>query len=78
LILDQLANFAALDCRATSKISDLSGFTSIPFLVNQSLTASVHSSSFLMSVRFDSNVQLYVIGVLMELCAVRCDDVNDG
>jgi hypothetical protein len=48
LIPDPLANFAALDRRATRKTFDLSGFSSTPFLVNQSMTASVHSLSFLM------------------------------
>jgi hypothetical protein len=29
-------------------------------------------------VRFNSNVELRVIGVMMELYAVQCDDVSDG
>ena len=39
-------NFAAFDFRAITRTSDLSGFRSMPLIVNQSLTAIVHSSSF--------------------------------
>src|SRR6478609_3922926 len=43
------ANLSALTFPATSSTSDFSGLRSIPFSVNQSLTATVHSSSFLIS-----------------------------
>src|ERR1043165_5837957 len=39
------ANFMALAGQATNRTSDLPGFSSMPFFVNQSLTARVHSSS---------------------------------
>ena len=42
-------NVSALDLRATSKTSDVSGFSNITFSINQSLKASEHSSSFLIS-----------------------------
>src|ERR1043165_3939834 len=46
---EPLANFMALAGRATNRTLDFSGFSSMLFFVNQSLTARVHSSSALMS-----------------------------
>ena len=45
---DPSANVFAIDGNVISIASDLSGFSSIPFLANQSQTAQEHDSKFLM------------------------------
>ena len=44
---EPLANVFAIDGDAISMASDFSGLSSIPFLMNQSLTAQEHSFKFL-------------------------------
>ena len=72
------ANLSTLDLRTTNRTSDLSGFSSIPFSVNQSLTAVEHSSSVLMSDWDLATMYGCVSSTYWSVYAVWCDDVSDG